>query len=178
MGIFDKMTKVLFKEHENGTTIYYAKGLLNKGYIITDKYTREKVYKFHKRIFKYLVPFGIVYTILLWLSGAYVLSIVSILLMSMIVHQKQKSLTKNLSLYEEKLTIKEAENIILSFFPKSFLIFMIISGFLAVVIALLLPVVLDNDLQSLTGLIIILFIMGLFLLGTGRYLYQLKKKSN
>jgi len=178
VGIFDKMTQVLFKDNENGTTTYYAKGLLHKGYIITDMYTKEKIYKFHKRIFKYLVPFGIVYTILLGLSGAYVVSIVSILLISIIVHLKQKSLTKNLSIHEEKLTIKEIENIILSLFPKSFLIFMIISGLLAILISLLLPVLFDNDIQNFAGLMIILLTMGFFLLGTGWYLYQEKKKPN
>ena len=65
MGFFDNMTKTLFKENEEGTTIYYAKGLFRKGYIVTDETQKEKLYKFHKRIFKYLLPFGIVYTLLL-----------------------------------------------------------------------------------------------------------------
>jgi len=44
MGFFDNMTKELFKKNEEGTTIYYAKGLFRKGYIVTDKTQKGKLY--------------------------------------------------------------------------------------------------------------------------------------
>ena len=46
MGMFDNMTKALFKEKEDGTTIYFGNGLLKEGYIVTDPEQKEKLYKF------------------------------------------------------------------------------------------------------------------------------------
>jgi hypothetical protein len=176
MGIFDNMTKALFKEKKDGTTIYYAKGLLRKGYILKNEVQKEKLYKFHKRTFKYLLPLGIVYALLLGLAGAPIIGFIPIIAVALILHFKQKFLIKDLPIYEEKLTLKETKRTIANIFPKWFSIFIMINGALAIGLALLVPFIADDNMQNIEGIVILLLVMGLPLLGIGWYFYKNKDK--
>lgn len=177
MGFFDNMTKALFKENEDAETIYYAKGILRKGYIVPSEAQKKKLYNFHKRIFKYLFPVGIMYTLLLGLGGMPIIGFVPILVIALILHFKQKSLIKNLLIYEEKLTIHETKKTIANAFPKSFIIFMMINGVMGILLTISLPILLDDSMEELSTLMMLTFIMSIFLLGVGWYLYKFKKTS-
>jgi len=177
MKFFDNMTNALFKEKEDGTTVYYAKGLLRKGYILTDEAQKNKLYKFHKRTFKYVLPLGIVYALLLGLAGVPIIGFIPILVVALILHFKQKSLIKDLPIYEEKLTLKETKKTIANAFPKWFTIFMMINGSLAVVMALSLPFITNDSIKNMGGIIGLLLFMGVSLLGLGWYLYRHKEKK-
>lgn len=177
MGIFKNMTESLFKETEDDKTIYYGKGLLRRAYIITDAKTKERLYTFHQRVNRYVLPLGIVYAMLLGLGGAPLIGMLPIFIVAIILHFRHKSLVKNLPIYDQKLTPKEAKNNIASVFPKPFLIFMIINGFLGILTALFLPTILDKEVNEIASLMIIFFVMGMFLLGTGWYLYKEKQNT-
>lgn len=176
MKLFENMTNALFKELDDGTTIYYAKGLLRKGYIITDETQKEKLYTFHKRLNTYLLPLGIVYALLLGLAGVPIVGMVPILLVAMIIHFKQKSLIKGLSVYEEKLTLNETKKTIANIFPKWFTIFMMINGGLATGMALILPFLDNDEIKDIGGIVGLLLIMGIPMLVGGWYLYKNKSK--
>jgi len=172
------MTKALFKKNEDGITIYYAKGLLRKGYIITDEIQKEELYKFHKRIFKYILPLVVICLMLLGLTGMSIIGFIPIVIVALLVHFKQKRLIKDLSIYEKKLTIKETKKTLVNFFPKSFSIFMMINGAIAIGLALMLPFIADENMENIGVIIGLLLITGVPLLGTGWYLYKNKEKTS
>ena len=177
VGFIDNMTSVLFKEQEDGTMIYYPKGLLRQGCIIRDKEQKEKLYRFHKRINKYLLPLGVGYAMLIGLTGAPLIGMIPIVIVSILLYFRQKSLMKDLPIYEEKLTIKETKKSIADALPKVFLVFMIANGIMGVLLAVTLPILLEKSIEDLGGLMIVTFAMGVFLLGTGWYLYKAKTPS-
>jgi len=177
MQLFKNLTETLFKETEDGKTIYYGKGLLRKAYIITDDETKEKLYRFHKRVNTYLLPLGIVYAVFLGLVGVPLAGMIPVFLVAIIIHYRQKNLVKGLFVYEKKLTTKEIKKSIVDVFPKAFLFFMMINGFLAIVTAVLLPMLLGKNFNEVATLMIVLFVMGCILFGLGFYLYRLKKKN-
>ena len=177
MGIFDNMTKALFKEQADGTTIYYAKGLLRKGYIITDEVKKEQLYTFHNRIFKYLLPLGIIYALFFFFLGVPFLGLIPIFLVAFILHFKQKNLIQGLPIYEEKLTFKESKKTIANTFPKWFTIFMIINGVVGILLTISLPTLLQKSIEELSTLMMMTFTMGILLLVMGLYLYRAKQNS-
>ncbi len=176
-GFFDNMTSVLFKEQADGTIIYYAKGLLRKGYIITDEVKKEKLYTFHNRVFKYLLPLGIIYALFLGLLGVPFLGLIPIFLVAFILHFKQKNLIQGLPIYEEKLTFKESKKTIANTFPKWFTIFMIINGVVGILLTISLPTLLQKSIEELSTLMMMTFTMGILLLVMGLYLYRAKQNS-
>ena len=168
MGMFDNMTKALFKEKEDGTTIYFGNGLLKEGYIVTDPEQKEKLYKFHKNLFKYMVPFGIVYSLLWGLSGAGLLGFVPVIIASVLLYLKQKSLTKGLARVNEKLSAEETRKVIANSLPKWFVLLMIVNGILGIVMAIFLYFA-ASDLKFIIGVFLAL---GSMLLIGGIYLYR------
>jgi hypothetical protein len=177
MQLFKNLTETLFKETEDGKTIYYGKGLLRKAYIITDDETKEKLYRFHKRVNTYLLPLGIVYAVLLGLAGAPLAGMIPVFLVAIIVHYRHKNLLKGLPVYDKQMDKAEVKDTIARVFPKPFLIFMIINGLLAIITAIALPSLLDKTLNEVATLMGILFVMGAMLLGFGWYLYRLNNRG-
>lgn len=169
--MFDNMTEALFQENEDGTIVYYAKGLLRQGYIINET-EKERLFKFHKKIFKYLLPLGIIYAMLLGLAGISIIGLLPIMIVAFIIHFKQKSLIKNLHAYHEKPTIEQAQKKLANIFPKPLIIFMMINGALAVIMALLLPFLADDNMKDIGFIVGLLLLMGIPLLGIGWYFYK------
>jgi len=175
MGLFKNTTDVLFRQTEDGKTIYYGKGLFKKGYIIDSEEQKEKIYKYHNRINTFVVPLGIGYAFFVGLAGAPLLGTIPILLLGLFLYFKQKKLIEELPVYEEKLTIKETKKSIVNIFPKWFTIFIMIIGTLTIVMALILPFTLDENMEDITVTMGLLLIMGIPLLGIGWYLYKNKE---
>ncbi len=170
MGMFDNMTKALFKEKEDGTTIYFGNGLLKEGYIVTDPEQKEKLYKFHKNLFKYMVPLGIVYSLLWGLSGAGLGGFVPVLIVSLLIYLKQKSLIKGLPKANEKLSATETRETIAKSLPKWFVLLMIINGVLGIMMAIFLYFA-ASDLKFTMG---VFLVMGSMLLIGGIYLNKVR----
>ncbi len=105
------------------------------------------------------------------------LGIIPILLIGLFLYFKQKNLIENLPVYEEKLTIKETKRSIVNIFPKWFTIFMMIIGTLTIVMALILPFALDENMEDIATTMGLLLIMGIPLLGIGWYLYKNKDEA-
>ena len=114
---------------------------------------------------------------LIGLTGAPLIGMIPIVIVSILLYFRQKSLMKDLPIYEEKLTIKETKKSIADALPKVFLVFMIANGIMGVLLAVTLPILLEKSIEDLGGLMIVTFAMGVFLLGTGWYLYKAKTPS-
>lgn len=177
MKLSENMINTLFKEQEDGTTIYYAKGLLRKGYIVIDEAQKKKLYAFHRKINTYILPMGIAYALLLGFTGAPIVGFIPIVLGAIIIHFRQQILSKGLPVYEEKPTFNETKKTIANVFPKWFTVFMMINGGLATGMALILPFIENSELKDIGMISGLFLIMGIPLLTGGWYLYRNKEKK-
>lgn len=173
--MFNNMAKAIFKEIGDGKTIYYANGLLRKGYIVEDEAQKEKIYKYHKRIFTYILPLGILYALLWGLIGASWEGSIPIILIVFMFAYKKKKLVEGLLVYEETLQPNEVKSRTMNAFPMWFVVLMIVNGTIAILFAAVLMFIDEGSVENVQTIALILFVMGLPLLGLGIYTYKTKK---
>jgi len=172
--MFDNMAKTFFKETTDGKTVYYGNGLLRKGYIVEDEAQKEKIYKYHKKVFTYILPLGILYAFIWGISGASWEGGIPVIIVALALTYQKKKLTKNLSLYEEKLKPNEVKNRFASAFPMWFVVLMVVNGTIAILFAVVLMFIDDGSVENVQTIALILFMLGLPLFGLGIYMYKNK----
>ena len=178
MGYFDKITEAAFKKGENGKTIYFPNGVLGKGRVIEDPILKEKVFKFHKRLNKYLVPFAVFYGILMGLGGGASLNAISpLIIIAAFVFLRQRFLIKDLPKHNVKLTVKEASTSTSKAMHPAVLVFMMLNGAMCIVLSLLLPSLFGKPINEIQSLVLIIFMLGVVSLAISIYLYKLKKSN-
>lgn len=174
MGYFDKLTETAFKEGENGVTIYYPDGVLGKGRIIDDPILKEKIFKFHKRFIKYLIPLACIYGMLLGLGQEITLNgLMPMIIIGILVFLRQRILIKGLPIHNKKLTVKEA----LKSVHTTLLIISIANAVFLVITGLSMPFVLNKSIDEIQTIIFIPVALGVFLLSLSIYIYKLKKSN-
>jgi len=179
MGYFDKISELVFKEGDDGETIYFPNGILCKGRLIQDPVRKAKLFKYHKRINKYLIPFFSLYGLILGLSGAVSLEdFIPVLIFCIIVFIRQRFLIRGLPVYNTKLTRKEVTVSLSKVHHPLFLVFMALNGVILIIVSLGMPFVLDKPISEMLDLVLIPFIVGSMLLGFSLYLYKIKKHTN
>ena len=128
MGYFDKITEAAFNEGKNGETIYFPNGIFGKGRLVEDPTQKAKLFKFHKRLHKYLLPLCIIYGLLLGLGGEVTLDgFIPIIIILIFVVVRQRVLIKGLTIIDDKLTFKEVTTTVSKAYHPAFLIFMLLS---------------------------------------------------
>ncbi len=178
MGYFDRITEVAFKKGENGKTIYFPNGVLGKGRVIEDPILKEKVFKFHKRLHKYLVPFAVFYGILMGFGGGASLNAISpLIIIAAFVFLRQRFLIKDLPKHNVKLTVKEASTSTSKAMHPAVLVFMMLNGAMCIVLSLLLPSLFGKPINEIQSLVLIIFMLGVVLLAISIYLYKVKKSN-
>jgi hypothetical protein len=106
MGYFDKIAEAAFKETEQGMAVYYPNGAMGKGRLISSKEEKEKIFKFHKRLYKVLMFVGLPYGWLLGLSGIFTVSTIApIIVLAGLMFLRQYWLIRKLPKHELKLGI-------------------------------------------------------------------------
>ncbi len=109
MGYFDKISEAAFKEADDGVVIYYPNGAMGKGRVVPDLATKDKLYKFHKRLFKALLFVALPYAWLVGMSGVFtVVSFSPIILMAALMSLRQYWLIHKLPKHQLKLGMSEA----------------------------------------------------------------------
>jgi hypothetical protein len=109
MGYFDKIAEAAFKETEQGMAVYYPNGAMGKGRLISSKEEKEKIFKFHKRLYKVLMFVGLPYGWLLGLSGIFTVSTIApIIVLAGLMFLRQYWLIRKLPKHELKLGFNEA----------------------------------------------------------------------
>ena len=104
MGYFDGMTDACFKTDAQGTTLFYKWGVLGKGYIIPSADKKDEIRKFLKLYYMISLPIIIV-------LGAFInwlLATILVIPFFIWFQIKISSLTKDLAISNEKLTLKES----------------------------------------------------------------------
>jgi len=178
MGYFDKITEAAFKEGENGESIYYPNGVLGKGRVIQDPELKKRIFKFHKRINKYLIPFGAIYGMLLGLGGAISLEgLMPVIIIGVLVFLRQRFLISGLPKNNTKLTVKETSTKASKAMHPAFLIFMMVNGIICIGLGLAIPFVLAKPIGEIQTLVLIPVAVGFVSLAISLYLYKLKKSN-
>ena len=109
MGYFNKITETSFKKTADGTIIYYPYGAIGKGRTIPDLVTKEKLFKFHKRLNQFFFCIFLPYSFFLSMLNVNTFENISpaifiIALMSL----RQYWLIRKFPKHKLKLGIKEA----------------------------------------------------------------------
>ena len=177
MGYFDKLTESAFKEGDNGETIYFPNGVFGRGRLIHDPTRKAQLFKYHKRLNKYLIPLSVLYGMLLGLGGGLsVNGVMPLIITGIIVLIRQRYLMRGLPVLNEKLSVKEATAATSRNFHPALLLFMIGNGVFLVLLSLTIPFILDKPLNEIISLVLIPSIVGLVLIGISMYLYKIKVK--
>ncbi len=175
MGFFDKMTESAFKEGINGETIYFPNGVLGKGRLVQESARKEQLFKFHKRLNKYLIPVSILYGILAGLTGEVSLTgFMPLIILGIIVFLRQRFLMRGLPIHDEKLTVKEASTYAAKAFHPVFLFLIVLNGIILLLLSFALPFILEKPIDEVFFLMLFPFAIGLMSLGIGLYLYKVK----
>ena len=104
MGYFDGLASSSFKRDKSGNICFYPWGVLGKGYSLPDEATEQRIRGFVRRYYMISLPAIIVLgSVVGWLYAFVFLPILIVLYL-----MKCKSLTSDLSVVNEKLTIRES----------------------------------------------------------------------
>ena len=178
MGYFDKITEAAFKEGENGESIYYPNGIIGKGRVIKDPELKKKIFKFHKRLNKYLFPFGVIYGMLLGLGGAVSLEgLIPVIIIGVLVFLRQRFLINGLPKNSAKLTVKEASTKASKSMHPAFLIFLMVNGIICISLGLAIPFIVAKSIGEVQLSVLILVAVGFVSLAISLYLYKLQKSN-
>ena len=178
MGYFDKITEASFKTGSNGESIYFPNGILGKGRLVQDPARKAQLFKYHKRLHKYLIPFSILYGLIIGLGNNISLeSLMPILIIGSIVFIRQRYLIRGLPIYNEKLTVKEVASTASKAFHPAFLILMVLNGAALIVVSIAMPFILNEPINEIFTLVIGPFVLGVLSLAVYIYLYKIKKSN-
>lgn len=178
MGYFDTITEIAFKKGDNGETIYFPNGIFSKGRLVENPERKEKLFKYHKRLNKYFLPFSVLYGVLIGLSGETSLTgFMPIIIIAILIFIRQRILIKGLPVHNQKLTLKETSSSASKAFHPAILILMIVNGLAAILLSLSIPFILDKPLNEILSLVLIPLVVGIASLGIGLYLYKIRKNN-
>lgn len=178
MGYFDKITESSFKTGSNGESLYFPNGILGKGRLVQDSVRKTQLFKYHKRLHKYLVPFAILYGLVIGIGNDISLdSLMPILIIGSIVFIRQRYLIRGLPIHNEKLTIKEVASTASKAFHPAFLILMALNGAALIAISIAMPFILNEPINEILTLVIVPFVLGVVSLAVYIYLYKIKKSN-
>ena len=69
MGYFETLADNAFKEASDGTLLYYPNGVMSTARLVPDEETKEKLFRFQKRLYKSIFFFVMPYAFLVGLYG-------------------------------------------------------------------------------------------------------------
>ncbi len=175
MGYFNGIAESAFKENPDGEGwLYYPNGILSKGHIVTDPSYKEKLFKFQKRMYMFLIPFSILYGLSLDLENLELASLYPLVIIMMPVYLRQYFLVRKLPKSEVKLKFKEGIETASKKLPKSYFYFLYISAAVLIALGLSTPLLFDKPYSEVKDLVLMLSGMGLFFFVVTIFLQKLK----
>lgn len=175
MGYFDKIAEAAFKETSDGLPVYYPNGAMGKGRLVSSNEQKEKLFKYHKRLYKVLIFVGLPYGWLLGMSGVFTVATVApIVVLAALMFLRQYWLVRKLPKHDLKLGFNEAIGKGSKALPNWYYwVLGVLSG-IGIVFALTLPYQLNKTYMELIGLIIGFFSVSLLGLGLSIKMYRAK----
>jgi hypothetical protein len=170
MGYFEGLAAASFKSDKQGNRLFYKWGVLGNAYILPDKQKEDEIKNFvilfHKVSLISIIGVGVAFS---WL-----LAIVITIPLFIWFWIKTKSLTQDLNISTEKLTLKESYGNSAQNYSTGTLWFMLISSLLFVLGGSFMIIRSRNSTDILMGAIGILF----FGAGLIISIYMLSRKRN
>jgi hypothetical protein len=123
MGIFDQIAESGFKTDAEGKEYYFPGGVFEKGYILPDSLTKERIMKLQKRFSVIaMITLIIGYILLIGFNAsiyAKILSFVIYLAFFILLHKMRiGKITRDLETTQKRYTFKERIRDIISLFGK------------------------------------------------------------
>lgn len=178
MGYFDSIAESAFKDNPEGEGwLYYPNGIFSKGHIVTDETYKNKLFKFHKRVYMILIPLGFIYGLGLDFDNFSIYDLVPVGIILAFVYLRQYFLTRNLPRCNIKLKYKEATGVAARGLSKYYFYSLYIASFCVIGISLSTPLIFDKPYSETLELTLMLLGLGVFGLVMGVYLHKLKKSN-
>lgn len=177
MGFFDKLTESAFKQGKYGEAIYFPHGVLGRGRIIENPARKRKLFEYHKRLIKYLLPFCIVYGGLIGLDGAKTGAFAPVVLILIIAFVRQRILIWGLPKYHEKLTLSEAITTNADAYSPGVIKLLIVNSILIIVVGISIPTLFGMELKDAFVFVLTALVAGLISLVISLKLYKAKKSN-
>ncbi len=179
MGYFSSIAESAFKENPNGEGwLYYPNGILSKGRLVIDPEYKDKLFKFQKRMYMFILPLGILYGLALDLSNLALSDFYLLGILLSPVYLRQYFLVKKLPKSNIKLKAKEAFSTASKGFSNYYFYFMYFSSIFLIAMGLSTPLLFNKTYSEVMDLTIMLTGSGLFFLVMSLILHKLKKSNN
>jgi hypothetical protein len=178
MGFFDDLAETAFKKSAEGSEIYYPTGVLGKGRVVSAPERRRKLFNYHKRIYKYLIPLSLLYGLALGFDGITRGGWAFIGVVLVLVVARQRYLINGLPIYGEKLRTAEALATGAKAFHPAFLLLFGVSSLFLIVGGAATPFVFGSSINEVLYPMLGIVSMGLLGLAFSIYLYRARKSNN
>ena len=177
MGFFDDLAETAFKKGADGSDIYYPSGIIEKGRVVSDAERRKKLIKYHKRIFKYVIPLFSLYGVAVGLRGITWGHVVFIGVVLLLLIARQRYLIRGLPIYGAKLQASEALARGAKVFHPAFLVIFGVSSLLLIAMGAAIPVIFELSVEEVLYPMLGIVSMGFLGLALSIYLYRARKSN-
>ena len=178
MGYFSNIAESAFKENPNGEGwLYYPNGVLSKGHLVVDPAYKDKLFKFQKRMYMFILPLGVLYGLALDLSNIALSDFYLLIILLIPIYLRQHFLVRKLPKSNVKLKAKEAITTATKGFSSYYFYFMYFSSVFLIAIGLSSPLLFNKPYSEVMDLTIMMAGSGLFFLAISLSLHKLKKSN-
>ena len=177
MGVFDDLAEAAFKKDADGSEVYYPSGVLERGRLVADPQRRRKLFNYHKRILKYVVPLSTLYGTALGFGGITRGHLIFIGVVLVLLVGRQRYLIRGLPTHGEKLKASEAVSRGAKAFHPAFLAILALSSLALIVSGAALPIWFGVPFEEASYAMLGIVSMGLLGLATSIYLLRARKSD-
>jgi hypothetical protein len=179
MGYFDKLAGVAFKEGETGETIYYPYGIMGKGRCISDPALKEKIFRFHRGMIAYLMPFSAIYGVTLGFSHFDLLAgLIPIFILTAGLMIWQYILIKDLPVSDIKLSFREAMTVASRAYSKTVIKILMINGVVLIALSVILLLLINKPLSQIAFIVFFPMTVGFLSIALNYYRLKLKQSDD
>jgi len=148
-GLSKYLAQMFFEEKADGTMIYYAKGLLRKGYVVANEEKKMALFDYQKRIYSFYLPIFYLSALIFGLVGQPEVVFIVVIAGGILIEWHHRKLVKDLPYYGEKLDAIHTAKVINHGLPSWFFTIMLICGIIAVILGVIISFKEYSDIISL-----------------------------
>lgn len=179
MGYFETLADNAFKEASDGTLLYYPNGVMSTARVVPDEETKEKLFKFQKRLYKSIFFFVIPYAFLVGLSGQLNLVLLSpFLVYFAFIILRQHFNVRSLARHDEKMSLKEAVSKGSMALPNWYYWVTGVLSVVGIALGVSFPFVIGGPFRETLFISLVLCSIGLLVLALSVKMYKLKNREN
>ena len=178
MGYFEHLANAAFKDNPEGNGwLYYPNGMLSKGRVVTDKQYKDKLFKFQKHMYMFLMPSGVIYGLFLSRTEFYFYNLIPIVIILTPIYIRQYLLIRDLSKCNIKLKYNEATSEAVKGLPTWSIYVLYISASMLIAIGFCSPWFFNKPLSEVIELALMLIGFGIAGILLGLFVHKYKKSN-